>query len=108
MLRMLQKILFKEYTVSKPYREEILEKHGTRETYRIREFEETLEDRELIWHRDAETRRVSVLSGDGWKLQLDDELPQTLKVGERYAIPKLKYHRVIKGKGNLVIKIENI
>ena len=108
MLRMLQIILFKEYTVSRPYTEEILENHGTRETYRIREFDEELEDRELIWHRDAETRRVSVLSGDGWKLQLDNELPHTLKVGNHYAIPKMKYHRLIKGQGNLVIKIENI
>ena len=108
MLRMLQIILFKEYTVSRPYTEEILEKHGTRETYRIREFDEELEDRELIWHRDTETRRVSVLSGDGWKLQLDNELPHTLKVGNHYAIPKMKYHRLIKGQGKGVIKIEII
>ncbi len=94
--------------MTRPYTEEILDKHGTKETYRIRTFQEDLDDRELIWHRDEETRRVSVLNGDGWELQLDEELPQTLIVGRHYAIPKLKYHRLIKGKGNLVVKIENI
>ena len=94
--------------MSKPYKEERLEKHGTRETYIVREFDEDLEDRELIWHRDEDTRRVTVLNGQDWKLQLDNELPQTLIVGKKYAIPKMVYHRVIKGQGNLVVKIENI
>ena len=71
-------------------------------------FEEDLEDRELIWHRDEDTRRVTVLNGQDWKLQLDNELPQTLIVGKKYAIPRMVYHRVIKGQGNLVVKIENI
>tara|TARA_B100001559_G_C16393030_1_gene572158 strand:+ start:776 stop:1060 length:285 start_codon:yes stop_codon:yes gene_type:complete len=92
----------------KPYKEEILEKHGTRETYRVREFDENLEDRELIWHRDEETRRVTVLAGVGWQFQLDDELPRELIIGQHFSIPRLKYHRVIKGKGNLIVKIENI
>ena len=35
--------------------------------------EEDLEDRELIWHRDEDTRRVTVLNGQDWKLQLDNE-----------------------------------
>lgn len=94
--------------MSRPYREDILEKHGTGETYRVREFDETLDDRELIWHRDEETRRVTVLSGVDWKLQLDEELPKDLIIGKQYAIPRLRYHRVIKGEGNLIVKIENI
>jgi len=94
--------------MSKPYKEERLEKHGTRETYIVREFDEDLEDRELIWHRDEETRRVTVLQGVDWKLQLDNELPKTLIIGQKYAIPKMKYHRVIKGERNLIVKIENI
>ncbi len=94
--------------MTRPYTEELLEKHGTSEKYRVRTFDQDLEDRELIWHRDEDTRRVTVLGGVDWKLQLDNELPMTLIVGHRYAIPKLKYHRVIKGEGNLIIKIENI
>jgi hypothetical protein len=92
----------------KPYKEEILEKHGTKEIYKVREFDEDLEDRELIWHRDEETRRVTVLSGVGWQLQLDEELPKDLIIGKHFSIPRLKYHRVIKGEGNLIVKIENI
>ena len=94
--------------MTRPYTEELLEKHGTSEKYRVRTFDQDLEDRELIWHRDEDTRRVTVLNGQDWKLQLDNELPQTLIVGKRYAIPRMVYHRVIKGQGNLVVKIENI
>ena len=94
--------------VSRPYKEEILQKHGTKEEYRVRTFGEDLEDRELIWHSDEDTRRVTVLAGSGWELQLDDELPKPLIVGKNYAIPKMKYHRVIKGEGNLIVRIENI
>ena len=94
--------------MSRPYKEEILEKHGTREKYIIREFDGELEDRELIWHRDEETRRVTVLGGNDWKLQLDNDLPRELIIGKTYAIPRMVYHRVIKGVGNLIIKIENI
>ena len=94
--------------MSRPYTEEILEKHGTREKYIIREFDGELEDRELIWHRDEDTRRVTVLSGNDWKLQLDNDLPRELIIGKSYAIPRMVYHRVIKGVGNLIIKIENI
>ena len=94
--------------MSRPYKEEILEKHGTREKYIVREFDEGLKDRELIWHRDEDTRRVTVLSGSDWKLQLDNDLPRELIIGKSYAIPRMVYHRVIKGEGNLIIKIENI
>ena len=94
--------------MTRPYTDEKLEKHGTKETYICRTFEEDLEDRVLIWHRDEDTRRVTVLAGSGWELQLDDELPKPLIVGKNYAIPKMKYHRVIKGEGNLIVRIENI
>ena len=94
--------------MARPYTDEVLEKHGTKESYRIRTFEEDLDDRELIWHRDEETRRVTVLSGDGWKLQIDNEVPKPLVIGKRYAIPRMVYHRVIKGENALVLRIENI
>lgn len=94
--------------MSKPYTERVFEKHGTQDTYLIREFDAELEDRELIWHRDEWSRRVTVLEGSNWKLQLDNKLPEELKTGKKYSIPKLVYHRVIKGEGNLVVKIENI
>jgi hypothetical protein len=36
---------------------------------------------------------------------MDNKIPQKLIVGEKYIIPKGEYHRVIKGDGNLVVKI---
>ena len=56
-------------------------------------------------HRDKRTREITILEGDGWKLQLDNQLPQELKQGKLYTIPEMEYHRLIKGTGKLVVKI---
>jgi len=71
----------------------------------LREFEEDVNDSELIWHRDKSDREVTVLSGYNWKLQMDDELPEELKHGRVYHINKMVYHRLIKGSGKLLLKI---
>ena len=68
-------------------------------------FSEDVEDAELIWHRDKYNREITILEGDGWKLQLDNQLPQELKQGKLYTIPEMEYHRLIKGTGKLVVKI---
>ena len=60
------------------------------------------------FHRDKTNRRVHVLRGKGWKLQMDDSLPEEMKVGHDYWIPEMVYHRVIKGENELVLRIENI
>ena len=52
------------------------------------------------------TRTVHVLSGKGWKLQKDDELPIELEVGKDYYILKMQYHRILKGENPLVVRIE--
>ena len=72
----------------------------------VRYFSEEVDDKELIWHRDKKTRDVEVISGDGWQLQIDNELPEDLKKGKIYRIPKMEYHRVIKGTSQLVLKIK--
>ena len=71
----------------------------------VRYFSEEVDDKELIWHRDKKTRDVEVISGNGWQLQMDNELPEDLKKGKIYRIPKMEYHRVIKGTSQLVLKI---
>ena len=71
----------------------------------IRQFDEDVNDDELIWHRDKRTREITVLEGSGWQLQLDNQLPKELQRGRLYKIPKMEYHRLIKGTGKLVIKI---
>lgn len=68
-------------------------------------FPETVWEDDLVWHRDAENRTVKVLSGNGWKLQMDDQLPKELVIGETHYIPKNTYHRIIKGIGELIVEI---
>ena len=48
---------------------------------------------------------VEVIESDNWKFQLDNELPTTLVVGEKYLIPEGVYHRIIKGNGDLKVSI---
>ena len=83
-----------------PFVEENLSKNR-----RIRMFPETVWEDDLVWHRDAENRTVKVLSSNGWKLQMDDQLPKELVIGETHYIPKNTYHRIIKGKGELIVEI---
>jgi quercetin dioxygenase-like cupin family protein len=59
----------------------------------------------LKWHRDRENRLVEVLEGEDWYLQMDDEFPKKLVVGEKYYIPEGVYHRVIKGNQELKVLI---
>ena len=71
----------------------------------IREFSEDVDDIELIWHRDREDRVVSVIEGNGWKFQFDEELPFEMVDGIEITILKGNLHRVIKGKGPLKIEV---
>ena len=77
----------------------------TTDSYIIREFNENIDPIELMWHRDLEDRTVEVLEGEGWQFQRDNELPVELKEGVRIFIPKLEWHRIIKGNTTLKIKI---
>jgi hypothetical protein len=72
---------------------------------RLRTFSPDVDDEELKWHRDRENRIVEILEGDNWFLQMDDELPKKLIVGEKYYIPEGIYHRVIKGDSILKILV---
>ena len=72
----------------------------------IRTFSESVDEMELIWHRDKEDRKVTIIEGTDWKLQMDNELPVSLEVGKTYLIPKMFYHRVLKGTTDLKIRIE--
>ena len=74
-----------------------------RSKYRI--FNENVDVRELLWHQDEKDRKVIVFGGEGWKIQFDNELPIELKEGDEIIIKNHIYHRVIKGKKDLVIKI---
>lgn len=74
----------------------------------FRAIPEDCDDSELIWHLDSRDRIITVESGENWAFQLDDMLPIYIKVGYSYFIPKETYHRVIKGSGDLRIKIKEL
>ena len=71
----------------------------------IRTFDVSVAQTELVWHKDHEKREVDVISGENWKLQLEDSVPMELNVGDKIFIEKMKWHRVIKGTTSLVVKI---
>jgi hypothetical protein len=71
----------------------------------IRVFEENIDASELIWHQDREDRTIKVIEANGWGYQLDNQLPLPLKKGQELFIPRMTYHRVIKGTGLLVVEV---
>ena len=71
--------------------------------YILREFSESIDPIELLWHRDDEDRTVEIIGETDWMLQLDNSLPTSLQ--ERIFIPRHEWHRVIKGTGTLKLKI---
>ena len=71
--------------------------------YIIREFGDTIDPIELMWHRDDEDRTLEIIGDTDWKIQLDNQLPSSLN--QPIFIPRHEWHRVIKGSGRLKIKI---
>lgn len=70
----------------------------------IREFSQNTSSMEFVWHRDRQDRYVQSLHSTDWQVQLDNQLPQVLSENPLF-IPKETYHRVVKGTGNLLVKI---
>ena len=71
-------------------------------------FDETILEKEFEWHRDENKRFVTVIYADPsntWQFQFDEDIPFEMVTGDKIEIPKGFLHRVIKGKGNLKIKI---
>lgn len=81
-----------------PFKETKLE-----ENIFIREFNQETDSSEMIWHRDKEDRIIESLEETDWMFQLDNQLPQ--KISGEIFIPKEVYHRLIKGTGDLKIKL---
>lgn len=84
----------------KPYQEVINNNNS-----RSREFKIDIDSNELTWHKDEKDRYVTILEGEGWQFQIDNELPLILQTGDIIFIPKETYHRIIKGSSNLLINI---
>ena len=73
------------------------------EQYIIREFNENIDPIELLWHRDDEDRTIEIIGETDWLIQLDNQLPSQVK--DPIFIPRLMWHRTIKGTGPLRVKI---
>jgi len=84
----------------KPYKDKQLT-----ETSKIRVFKSDVDSGELQWHRDREDRVVESIGETDWMIQIDNELP---KVIDKVFIPMGVWHRVIKGTGELKVKITKL
>ena len=72
------------------------------ENNNIRFFSKDTNEEELVWHRDLEDRIIEPLHETDWKFQYDNNTPESLK---RLFIRKGVYHRLIKGSGDLKLKV---
>lgn len=72
----------------------------------IRSFDPSMEEHLFKWHFDEDDRYVEVLSGDGWRFQFDNEIPFGIEKGNMIFIPAHVYHRIIPGKNELRVLIE--
>ena len=79
-------------------------KETNQDDYVIREFSSKTSSFELVWHRDKEDRYVQAIGKTDWKFQLDNKPPEVLSENKLF-IPKETYHRLIKGSGELKVKI---
>jgi len=75
----------------------------TTDEYIVREFSQNIDPIELMWHRDNEDRTIEILGETDWQIQLENQLPSSFN--SLIFIPKHEWHRVIKGTGNLLLKI---
>ena len=82
----------------KPYKEQIVN------DYILREFSQDTPSFEFVWHRDKKDRWVQPTHETDWLFQLDNDIPRKLQKNKLF-IPKETYHRLIKGTGDLVVKI---
>jgi len=71
----------------------------------VRTFSKDVDPTSLVWHSDKEDRLIEVIDGEGWSIQMDNQLPLVLSKGDRIFITEGQVHRVLKGITDLKIKI---
>lgn len=71
--------------------------------YIYRKFTQNTLEEEFVWHRDRKDRVIEPLHKTDWKFQLDNEVPKEINC---IFIKAGTYHRLIKGTGNLTLKIK--
>jgi len=74
----------------------------------VRTFRTDVDSDELKWHQDLKDRKVKIIESGGWLFQMEDELPNKMVNDETIFIPKLAWHRVIKGDETMIVEIEEL
>ena len=82
----------------RPYKDNIINQSVV-----LRKFDQDIDPKELMWHRDKEDRIIEPIESTDWKFQIDNKLPIT--IDNKIFIPKHVWHRAIKGTGSLTLKI---
>ena len=72
----------------------------------VRTFTQDVKEEELVWHQDREDRVIDVHHTTDWMFQFDNQLPG--KITRLLFIPKNTYHRLIKGTGDLIIRVKKL
>jgi len=88
-----------------PFKEKVIEENK-KYTLVERIFDKDIDAEDLIWHRDKENREVILVEGNGWYIQMDNELPQLIQKESAIKIPKETWHRIINKNGtNLKLNV---
>jgi len=85
-----------------PYNEILISENSS-----IRGFTNRIDPEELKWHFDEEDRIIELVEETDWLFQFDDDLPFRIEKIP-INIPKGKYHRVIPGEKDLIVKVTKI
>lgn len=71
-----------------------------------RTFKENVLDDDLQWHYDKEDRIIECHQDTDWMFQFDNELPKQVS-GEIFIL-KNRWHRLIKGAGDLTVIVKKL
>jgi hypothetical protein len=74
----------------------------------FRTFSSVVNENELKWHFDEEDRIVVCENDTDWLIQMDNQLPIKICKNKPMFIPEGEYHRIIKGTGDLTVKVKKI
>jgi hypothetical protein len=73
----------------------------------MRVFVEDVDEGLLSWHKDMRSINFKVIGGRDWKLLIENDEIMYLEIGKHYYVPKGTYHKMVKGKNNLILEIHN-
>lgn len=78
-----------------------------RDGFNYRTFNSNLNENDLKWHWDEEDRIVVCEHETDWMFQMDNCIPVNF-TNKEFLIPKGHWHRIIKGSGDLTLRIKKI